>query len=69
MKAAELKPCPFCGGAAEKKTWNAPGRSTAFVVACCSECGAMTWPYGDARNAILRWNRRTGEKAGATSSC
>lgn len=54
-----LKPCPFCGGGAELKQWNLPGRSTPLHCVVCTDCGAMTWPYYSDRNAAAeRWNTR-----------
>lgn len=47
-----LKPCPFCGGAAEIvehfKTW----------MVCCRLCGAETRAYSNGRNARAAWSLR-----------
>ena len=59
----ELKTCPFCGGDARLRPWVAPGRSEMdpFWVACCDDCGNMTWPYSGKEAAVMRWNRRVGQ--------
>ena len=56
----ELKPCPFCGGRAEKdaeviKKTN--GRLWAFSV-CCSRCCASSGLAIEPETAIEAWNRR-----------
>lgn len=51
MSAAELKPCPFCGG--EAKEW-----TDSAMIACESGCGVEVHgasPYTARRN----WNRRS----------
>jgi Lar family restriction alleviation protein len=50
----ELKPCPFCGGAAEIERYGDVRQSTIYA---CTECGACletseTWAHG------TRWNTR-----------
>lgn len=52
----ELKPCPFCGGAVEKKT------SVMFgtMMFRCHKCGADVCFYGSEADpkATEAWNRR-----------
>ena len=56
----DLKPCPFCGGAAELKIVPSQGGDRYRVA--CTECGASTWPRIIApRNAEKAWNRRTAD--------
>lgn len=47
----ELKPCPFCGGAARVCNWG-------VWVVCCTECGASADWDCERRSAIENWNRR-----------
>lgn len=50
----ELKPCPFCGGIAQKV--KSSGRWGWFVSCACAAVG----PSSDSReDAIRAWNRRT----------
>jgi hypothetical protein len=49
---SELKPCPFCGGAAYQCGHN--GDTIA-----CVECGGGTGPCSDAPSAVVSWNCRT----------
>lgn len=55
-----LKPCPFCGGAAEVTTFTRHDRSTStqFAVVSCVRCGARTGEAGEAEHAQARWNFR-----------
>lgn len=56
----ELKPCPFCGGAAELKIAQYPAGDRYRVA--CSDCGATTWPRIILpKNAEKMWNRRTAD--------
>jgi Lar family restriction alleviation protein len=61
----ELKPCPFCGGAAECYRYHEPAEAHFPAIAVwrvrCTEChlggeGICTGP-----EAIAAWNRRKGE--------
>lgn len=58
--AEELKPCPFCGGAAHASL--AAYASGATAHALCDGCGAAVLGYGcgerGLRDAVKRWNRR-----------
>jgi Lar family restriction alleviation protein len=62
---SELKPCPFCGGAAKiKKTTQC--LTEAYSVICKDkECrGRAVKPLRDIEAAIVAWNRRaTDERA------
>ncbi|MBR5314531.1 MAG: Lar family restriction alleviation protein [Clostridia bacterium] len=51
-----LKPCPFCGGKANKKI--APMFGTVMFV--CEKCGADVCFYGaeHGEKAVEAWNRR-----------
>lgn len=54
-----LKPCPHCGGEAKVRAYSLPLRAGVNWVVSCSDCGCMTWPYGeDAESAVKNWNRR-----------
>lgn len=50
---AELKPCPFCGGAASMLAPNMHRKTSVF----CRECGAST-KYGIQEEVENLWNRR-----------
>lgn len=54
---SDLKPCPFCGEAAE--TWVDPSHSKAVFFGCRVEdcCGEMHWLPTEAE-AIAAWDRR-----------
>lgn len=61
MKLTKLKPCPFCGGDAER---NFDVSSTVFFV-ICRACGARVSVeydglYSDLRirRVVRKWNRR-----------
>lgn len=51
---AELKPCPFCGGAAKFET-GLTGNPRVW----CSVCRCNTAGHKTVEEAILCWNRRT----------
>ena len=53
----KLKPCPFCGGEAEKQK----GIGEASYVAC-TKCGAMAVTIYGEMGAVEAWNRRDGCK-------
>lgn len=59
MPEQKLKPCPFCGGAAQGPTAAWPHTIT------CTSCGATVSGYGYAdfgqAVSIMKWNRREGE--------
>lgn len=54
----ELKPCPFCGGEAEKKKYRFQNK-TVYVVMCsvCTSRSPMFLEEAKER-AIIAWNRR-----------
>ena len=58
----KLKPCPFCGGKAEKIAVEEPSNVGGYVVQCSScEASTRVWfPIKDSVDRILReaWNRR-----------
>lgn len=57
-----LKPCPFCGGAAQIVAVEEPSNQGGFVVACDDcQCSTRVWfPVKDSVDRVLReaWNRR-----------
>lgn len=73
----ELKPCPFCGGDAEKryikrKKLFASMRfpyNTHYVYVCCKVCGATSRVCVSVENAIEAWNRRANNLARALTEC
>ena len=61
----DLKPCPFCGGAAEVKSSRVPtaGGSKSYMRGWvgCKACGAyMQWTY-EPSFAVRKWNQRKGD--------
>ena len=56
MVEIKLKPCPFCGGAVNKKI--GPYKGTIMFV--CNKCGADVCFYGAEHEpkATQAWNRR-----------
>lgn len=63
----ELKPCPFCGGDAEKMyikrnklfaSMHFP-YNTRYVYVKCKICGATSRDCVSVENAIEAWNRRS----------
>lgn len=56
----ELKPCPFCGGKAERHTIEDEEPSNAGGdVICCSRCGASSHvEFGRKENLVSVWNTR-----------
>ena len=57
MSSIELKPCPFCGGEAEKI--QSPQKSTTvYNYIKCRECGSMSHSFFAIGEAINAWNRR-----------
>ncbi|MBR4855147.1 MAG: Lar family restriction alleviation protein [Bacteroidaceae bacterium] len=53
---AELKPCPFCGGEAQRLE----NRTFGHYVSC-TKCRARTDYYASSGVAVRVWNRRAGE--------
>lgn len=66
----ELKPCPFCGGAAEVKSSRVPtngGKSYVRGWVGCKTCGAyMQWSF-EPSGTVRKWNRRTEARADTSS--
>ena len=57
----DIKPCPFCGGAAQLIHATEYPSGDRYRVAC-SDCGCTTWPrIIGGRRAIEVWNRRVKE--------
>lgn len=50
----ELKPCPFCGGEAERR--ESPGFHNWWVI--CKQCHAASMEHTTAEGAVKAWNRR-----------
>lgn len=59
MSSEELKPCPFCGSAAQVKL---PGDSDGFPVHVRCRCGAQLYGgrnhFGSEFDAVSSWNTR-----------
>ena len=62
MSEEELRPCPFCGGAAEISYGRFGGKDTSYVM--CRKCAAqgeffvVSPKYASNERAIEAWNRR-----------
>ena len=62
----ELKPCPFCGSAAEISQGRFDGKDTSYVI--CRKCGAsgeffvVSPKYASNERAIEAWNRRASDE-------
>lgn len=56
----KLKPCPFCGGKADKFTLLKNGKKIRFVIQCENGCGA-TYPVDSEEEAFKSWNMRANE--------
>jgi len=59
----EMKPCPFCGSAAERRTLDADefGNEGGDVIEC-SGCRASSHvEFGRKENLLARWNARTSD--------
>jgi hypothetical protein len=61
--APDLKPCPFCGGAAYLANVEMPG--CAYVV--CTDCRTQS-DDGGAERVRLKWNTRTDQPTLATEN-
>lgn len=64
MAAAELKPCPFCGGTDFVRFAypyrRKPGLRGSYVQ--CEKCGAQTGKYETIEDAETAWNDRKDER-------
>jgi len=54
----ELKPCPFCGGEAERvDLYEGENQGASFI--CCTQCNASgNLEFGFKENFVSNWNRR-----------
>lgn len=60
----ELKPCPFCGGEAERMDMKSMRESCIS----CPSCGASTsLSHEDSAGFVMAWNRRTPESVSRTN--
>lgn len=58
----DLKPCPFCGGSAERLELEDEANFGGSVI-CCQRCGASSPVHFDRKeNLYDSWNRRTEAK-------
>lgn len=58
----QLKPCPFCGGDAEKYECEETDNIGGWVIGC-KKCGSSTKVFfGELVGLDEAWNTRTGEK-------
>lgn len=57
----ELKPCPFCGGKAQKAPIAAEWWTTYWGVQCAN-CGCESPGYIDYNKAVEVWNRRANDE-------
>lgn len=63
MLEINLKPCPFCGGKAEKRTFiNSAGVYVYRVY--CPQCQIGTMKHNSMKRACEIWNRRSGNDKG-----
>ena len=64
MNTPELKPCPFCGAAANLETITDVFHRTAYM-AVCGDDGCPVHPasdpFADPTEAATAWNTRPGE--------
>lgn len=62
---SELKPCPFCGGKAQRMAWHDdnPFGKPYFIE--CKKCECMTTLYETLNQAKEAWNRRATDADGA----
>ena len=58
-KQTELRPCPFCGGAA--RLVGDPQEDGDCIV-ICDECGATSGYFYDRDKAVSAWNRRVDDE-------
>ena len=68
MTSPELKPCPFCGGAAMVRSSIPGGLGNPRIwYVCCENAGCPVQPSqmstrSSEREAIAAWNSRAGEE-------
>jgi hypothetical protein len=63
---AELKPCPFCGGSAERKTITHAFGHTMYYVQCSNDKCAIsptTIAYKSKGFDVKAWNRRVSDES------
>lgn len=59
-----LKPCPFCGGKAERATLEDGENAGGDVIFCTGICGASSHvEFGRKENLVSLWNTRTPQPA------
>lgn len=51
-----LKPCPFCGGEAEIRTYGSKGTGLKYIR--CTDCHAATASYLTKKEVLAAWNTR-----------
>lgn len=65
---AKLKPCPFCGWEAKRKTVNIPHKSEPWHYVVCGNPNCLVEPgtsaYAKPGSATGAWNRRVGDGDG-----
>ena len=62
----ELKPCPFCGGAAKVHEMQSKTSRVGGYFVMCNKCLTSSNNYSTTENAIEHWNRRTSDAEGET---
>ncbi len=62
MDEFKLRPCPFCGGAAEIYVKKGFLGEILYVTAICKSCRASVAPFGTEEAAKKAWNSRVQER-------
>lgn len=58
---AELKPCPFCGGEAQKTMRHNEQLTWIRYYVCCHRCDTRSGKHKTAELAEKAWNRRAAD--------